>query len=163
MGGWRSFHQKLEVGVSSFGRFQSRVAVSCPLSSETDSLHQHHFEALGQHCQPESQVLLCFCCCCCFPSSIFGPRLVEWCFPSMNHSGNGLGDNDRAARVLFVQHPQEQSEWLYQSPRYAQVLAVSFTLLPRVLDEQHSNRLVIIPIITGNSQISDIFTEIRAT
>ena len=48
----------------------------------------------------------------------------------------GLGDNDRAARVLFVQHP-------------------------RVLDEQHPSRPVIIPIITRNSQIRDIFTEIR--
>ena len=47
-----------------------------------------------------------------------------------------LGDNDRAARVLFVQHP-------------------------RVLDEQHPSRPVIIPIITRNSQIRDIFTEIR--
>ena len=47
------------------------------------------------------------------------------------------GDNDRAARVLFVQHPREQGEWLRQNPRYARVLTASFALLPRVLDEQH--------------------------
>ena len=35
-------------------------------------------------------------------------------------------------------------------------------VLPRVLDEQHPSRPVIIPIITRNSQIRDIFTEIRA-
>ena len=34
---------------------------------------------------------------------------------------------------------------------------------PRVLDEQHPSRPVIIPIITRNSQIRDIFTEIRTT
>ena len=73
--GWRLFHQKLEVGVGSFGRFRSWVTVSCPLSSGTDSLHQGHFEAPGQHCQPESQVSLCF-----FASSIFRPRLKEWHF-----------------------------------------------------------------------------------
>ena len=38
---------------------------------------------------------------------------------------------------------------------------VSFALLPRVLDEQHPSRPVIIPIITRNSQIREIFTEIR--
>ena len=27
-----------------------------------------------------------------------------------------LGDNDRAARVLFVQHPREQGEWCSQNP-----------------------------------------------
>ena len=58
-----------------------------------------------------------------------------------------LGDNDRAARVLFVQHPREQGEWCSQNPS--------------VLDEQHPSRPVIIPIITRNSQIRDIFTEIR--
>ena len=61
-----------------------------------------------------------------------------------------LGDNDRAARVLFVQHPREQGEWCSQNPSAA-----------RVLDEQHPSRPVIIPIITRNSQIRDIFTEIR--
>ena len=40
------------------------------------------------------------------------------------------GNNDRAARVLFVQHPQEQGEWLRQNPRYARVLIASFALLP---------------------------------
>ena len=34
-------------------------------------------------------------------------------------------------------------------------------MLPRVLDEQHPRNPVIIPIITRNSQIRDIFTEIR--
>ena len=63
-----------------------------------------------------------------------------------------LGDYDRAARVLFVQHPREQGEWLRQNP---------FALLLRVLDEQHPSRPVIIPIITRNSQIRDICTEIR--
>ena len=41
------------------------------------------------------------------------------------------GNNDRSARVLFVQHPQ--------------VLTASFALLPRVLDKQHPRRPVIIP------------------
>ena len=45
--------------------------------------------------------------------------------------------------------------------RYARVLTASFALLPRVLDEQHPSRPVIIPIITRNPQIRDIFTEIR--
>ena len=72
-----------------------------------------------------------------------------------------LGDNDRAARVLFVQHPREQGEWCSQNPSVARVLTSSFALLPRVLDEQHPSRPVIIPIITRNSQIRDIFTEIR--
>ena len=64
-----------------------------------------------------------------------------------------LGDNDRAARVLFVQHPREQGEWCSLNP--------SVALLPMVLDEQHPSRPVIIPIIIRNSQIRDIFTEIR--
>ena len=59
-----------------------------------------------------------------------------------------LGDNDRAAMVLFVQHLREQGEL--------------FNLLPRVLHAQHPRRPDIIPIITRNSQIRDIFTEIRA-
>ena len=29
------------------------------------------------------------------------------------------GNNDRSARVLFVQHPREQGDWLRQNPRYA--------------------------------------------
>ena len=33
-----------------------------------------------------------------------------------------LGDNDRAARVLFVQHPREQGEWCTQNPSVARVL-----------------------------------------
>ena len=33
-----------------------------------------------------------------------------------------LGDNDRAARVLFVQHPREQGEWCSQNPSVARVL-----------------------------------------
>ena len=53
-----------------------------------------------------------------------------------------LGDNDRAARVLFVQHPREQGEWCSQNPSVARVLTQSFALLP---------------------QFRDIFTEIRAT
>ena len=55
------------------------------------------------------------------------------------------GNNDRSARVLFVQHPREQGEWLRQNPRYARVLTASFALLPRVLDEQHPRSPVIIP------------------
>ena len=55
------------------------------------------------------------------------------------------GNNDRSARVLFVQHPREQGEWLRQSPRYARVLTASFALLPRVMDEQHPRNPVIIP------------------
>ena len=39
------------------------------------------------------------------------------------------GNNDRSARVLFVQHPREQGEWLRQNPRYAQFLTASFALL----------------------------------
>ena len=42
----------------------------------------------------------------------------------------------------------------------ALVLTASFALLPRVLDEQHPSCSVIIFIITGNSKIRDIFTEI---
>ena len=56
-----------------------------------------------------------------------------------------IGNNDRSARVLFVQHPREQGEWLRQNPRYARVLTASFALLPRVLDEQHPRSPVIIP------------------
>ena len=33
-----------------------------------------------------------------------------------------LGDNDRAARVLFVQHPREQGESCSQNPSVARVL-----------------------------------------
>ena len=55
------------------------------------------------------------------------------------------GNNDRSARVLFVQHPREQGEWLSQNPHYARVLTASFALLPRVLDEQHPRSPVIIP------------------
>ena len=55
------------------------------------------------------------------------------------------GNNDRSVRVLFVQHPREQGEWLRQNPRYARVLTASFALLPRVLDEQHPRSPVIIP------------------
>ena len=55
------------------------------------------------------------------------------------------GNNDRSARVLFVQHPREQGEWLRQNPRYARVLTASFALLPRVLDEQHPRSPVINP------------------
>ena len=55
------------------------------------------------------------------------------------------GNNGRSARVLFVQHPREQGDWLRQNPRYARVLTASFALLPRVLDEQHHRSPVIIP------------------
>ena len=55
------------------------------------------------------------------------------------------GNNNRSARVLFVQHPREQGEWLRWKPRYARVLTASFALLPRVLDEQHLRSPVIIP------------------
>ena len=55
------------------------------------------------------------------------------------------GNNDWSARVLFVQHPREQGEWLHPNPRYAWVSTASFVLLPRVLDEQHPHSLVIIP------------------
>ena len=40
------------------------------------------------------------------------------------------GNNDRSARVLFVQHPREQGEWLRQNPRYARVLTASFDHSP---------------------------------
>ena len=33
-----------------------------------------------------------------------------------------LGDNGRAARVLFVQHPREQGEWCSQNLSVARVL-----------------------------------------
>ena len=55
------------------------------------------------------------------------------------------GTNDWSPRVLLVQHPREQGEWLSQNPRYARVLTASFALLPRVLDEQHPHSPVIIP------------------
>ena len=55
------------------------------------------------------------------------------------------GNDDRSARVLFVQHPREQGEWLRQNPCYARVLTASFALLPRVLDEQRPRSPVIIP------------------
>ena len=41
------------------------------------------------------------------------------------------GNNDWSARVLFVQHPREQGEWLRHNPRYAQVLTASFAQHPR--------------------------------
>ena len=41
------------------------------------------------------------------------------------------------------------------------IVAASIALLPRVLDEQHPSRPVIMPIITRNWQIRDIDTEIR--
>ena len=56
-----------------------------------------------------------------------------------------MGNNDGSARVLFVQHPREQDEWLRQNPRYAGVLTASFALLPRVLDEQLLRSPTIIP------------------
>ena len=40
------------------------------------------------------------------------------------HYINHLGDNDRAARVLFVQHPREEgewSQWLIESPNLGNV------------------------------------------
>ena len=61
------------------------------------------------------------------------------------------GNNDRSARVLFVQHPREQGEWLCQNPLYARVLTASFTMLPRVLDEQHPRSPVIIPYFKPGS------------
>ena len=54
------------------------------------------------------------------------------------------GNNYRSARVLFVQHPREQGEWLRQNSCYARVLTASFALLSRVLDEQHPRSPVII-------------------
>ena len=57
-----------------------------------------------------------------------------------------LGDNERAARVLFVQHPREQGEWCSQNPSVVSVLTYSFALLPRVLDKQHPSWPVIIPL-----------------
>ena len=35
-----------------------------------------------------------------------------------------LGDNDRAARELFVQHPREQGEWCSQNPSVARDFGV---------------------------------------
>ena len=55
------------------------------------------------------------------------------------------GNYDRSARVLFVQHPRQQGEWLRQNRRHARVLTASFALLPRMLDEQHPHSPVIIP------------------
>ena len=55
------------------------------------------------------------------------------------------GNNDRSARVLFVQHLREQGKWLRQNPPYARVLTASFALLPQVLDKQHPHSPVIIP------------------
>ena len=57
-------------------------------------------------------------------------------------------NNDRSARVLFIQHPREQGEWLRQNPCYTWVLTASLALLPRVLDEQHPRSPVIIPKLT---------------
>ena len=56
------------------------------------------------------------------------------------------GNNDRSARVLFVQHRRGQGEWLRQNPRYDRVLTESFDLLHRVLDEQHPRCPVITPL-----------------
>ena len=61
-----------------------------------------------------------------------------------------LGNNDRAARVLFAKHPREQGELCSQNPSVERVLTLSFALLPRVLDEQHPSKPVNIPIITRN-------------
>ena len=41
------------------------------------------------------------------------------------------GNNDRSARVLFVQHHREQGEWLRQNPRYARVLRSGFDCIIR--------------------------------
>ena len=78
---------------------------------------------------------------------------VQWELCGMNFRENIAnswvscynGNNDWSARVLFVQHPQEQGEWWRQNPRYAWVLTASFALLPRVLDKQHPRSPVIIP------------------
>ena len=72
-----------------------------------------------------------------------------------------LGANNRAARVLFVLHPREQGEWCSQTPNVASVLAESFALLSRMLDEQHPSRPVNIPIITRHWEVRQIFTGIR--
>ena len=44
------------------------------------------------------------------------------CSVTWREWGLWLGDNDRAARVLFVQHPREQGEWCSQNPSVARVL-----------------------------------------
>ena len=82
-----------------------------------------------------------------FPATRWPRRHVQWEQCGTNFGGKIAnlrvscynGNNDRYARVLFVQHPREQGEWLCQKPR------VSFTLLPQVLDEQHPCRPVVIP------------------
>ena len=76
---------------------------------------------------------------------------VQWELCGMNFRENITnlwvscynGNNDRSARVLFVQHPREQGEWLRQNS-YARVLTALFALLPRVLDERHPRSRVII-------------------
>ena len=78
---------------------------------------------------------------------------VQWELCSMNFRVNIAnlwvscynGNNDRSARVLFVQHPWEQGEWLSQNPSVTRVLTASFALLPRVMDEQHPRSPVNIP------------------
>ena len=56
-----------------------------------------------------------------------------------------LGDNDRATRVFFVQHPREQGEWCNQNPERSEVFGVIIRPAPE-------HRPVIIPIITRNSE-----------
>ena len=53
------------------------------------------------------------------------------------------GNNDQSVRVLFVQHPREQGEWLRQNPRYARDCIIRPA--PTGVDEQYPRSLVIIP------------------
>ena len=49
-------------------------------------------------------------------------ELIKTTYKLKFHIRLSLGDNDRAARVLFVQHPREQGEWCSQNPSVARVL-----------------------------------------
>ena len=87
-----------------------------------------------------------------FPNNKMAATVVQWELCGTNFRENIAnlwvscynGSNDQSARVLFVQHPREQGEWLRQNPRYVRVLTASFALLSRVLDEQHLRNPVII-------------------
>ena len=59
--------------------------------------------------------------------------VIQWELCGMNFRENianlqvscYMGNNDQAARTLFVQHIQEQGEWLRQNPRFTIRLAPS--------------------------------------
>ena len=86
-----------------------------------------------------------------FPATRWPRHHVQWELCGVNFRENITnlqvscynGNNDWSARVLFIQHPWEQGEWLHQNPHYVWVLTASFALLPRVLDKQHPRSPVI--------------------